>query len=921
MKPDQLNRLIKVNSRMQPWFLRNTSELYESAIRTYYERGYSSHNRYARLRTENVGPLRRIKKAEPEPSPADIYPRSHILQADHAAHSNSGQLLQTMMQASRRRSMSFTAARPYAAHGQSSAARRSGGSSSCSSARSSGGSSSYRTEIPAGLRRSRAKIRRRKQLKEQEEKEEQEQEQKQEERDMGVMFSARSMSMPAPLPLPSAAGGSGLGSGWGCGATMRTMPPSRQHHMVAMAKSSLAKPVQIPRGDGDNLMPVDAALKRRISVLSHLEAEGGGGRSRARTELGHLMGTGNIATNGSSINGDRFPSELRFRFQTLGDRIKQFEYIQFADGAVDTQAFNRSQRCPSGSGSGSTRRRVENVPRPLEVGQQPRHLSFNNILNANFRQRSRSLEHPDQLLEAIVPRPVTPICPLGFGGAARGSSLDSSSHTSFWPSSSTVTLSSTSGGYTVSETAPGAKSRSVKGCTAGETLGSSAVNSEPCRATSGASSKGTSQATSEAASGGSHSGSQSGSLSGSYSGQDEPSRATLAPVRRLQLQQRIVDTAPKVDDPTVAVKENAGEKVTGRVKEKEMEEEKEKEKVKVKVKGQVKKRKPLEKPLEKPQDKPRVTKVTTNQVSRSSRRAFFQTSEDPYLPAGNPPKKTPPDQKQKHVDRISMAAHLKGANQLLVASASQVSAYKRAFRTQQQMLKAEILHQQAQHLQQFRKNKPAEIAASSKETTRLQSHRGSIPTTNRSTTKRPIVKRIAASTSGGKAPAMNGGVSKPGARTKAPSVAKPEAKGYELGAKGHNGLPVKSAAAPVSTPSAAAAKRTAQPALKMGNKTTKMERFQELRMQQEEEEEWGEVGQRNGEREWKRQPQQQQQKCGELCRRWQRSSSTRVTRRDADEPLPQLQLQSPSASLSTSQSQSAQQRRQFHLNPPWRPSY
>jgi len=42
MKPDQINRLIKVNTRMQPWFLRNTSELYESAVRSYYERGYSS---------------------------------------------------------------------------------------------------------------------------------------------------------------------------------------------------------------------------------------------------------------------------------------------------------------------------------------------------------------------------------------------------------------------------------------------------------------------------------------------------------------------------------------------------------------------------------------------------------------------------------------------------------------------------------------------------------------------------------------------------------------------------------------------------------------------------------------------------------------------------------------------------------------
>uniref|UniRef100_A0A6P4E8C9 Uncharacterized protein LOC108040064 n=1 Tax=Drosophila rhopaloa TaxID=1041015 RepID=A0A6P4E8C9_DRORH len=580
MKPDQLNRLIKVNRRMQPWFLRNTSELYESAIRTYYERANSSHNQFPSLRTENVGPLRRIKKAEPEPSPADVYPRSHILQADQAASSSSGQLLHTMMQASRRRSMSFSAARPYATYGQSTAPR-SGASSSCSSGRSSGGSS--RTEILGGRAKRKRKSGRggskAETLKEDEE----------ELVDMGMLFGGRSMSLPPPLPSAP---------GLGCGAMMRTMPPSRQHHMAAMAKNSLTQPVRIPRGDGDHLMPVDAALKRRISVLGGQLEEG---RGRARAELGHLMVTG----NGSSIDGGRFPSEMRFRFQTLGDRIKQFEYIQFADGPVASYAFNRSHRGPSGGGSGSTRSRLESLPRDADVGLQPRHLSFNNVLHANYRQRSRSLEHANQLLEAIAPRPVTPVCPLGNGGSARGSSLDSSSRTSFQPSSSTATetnaencgkssgenlgyskssketsvgsfrtawqgtpardwytyqgSSSTLGTTTAEATTvrnsntykgnrgsssgpgsgsiPGAKSRSVKGCTAGETLGSSAVNSAPFRATSGASSKGTKKAASEAASGGfagpisgshsgsysgSYSGSHSGSLSGSYAGQEEP---------------------------------------------------------------------------------------------------------------------------------------------------------------------------------------------------------------------------------------------------------------------------------------------------------------------------------------------------------------------------------------------------------------
>nr|XP_016942521.1 uncharacterized protein LOC108019233 isoform X2 [Drosophila suzukii] len=925
MKPDQLNRLIKVNTRMQPWFLRNTSELYESAVRTYYERGFSSHNRHPRIRTENVGPLRRIKRSEPVPSPADIYPRSHVRQADQVANNNSGQLLYTMMQASRPRSISFSAARPYApAYGQGSVRRT--GSSSCSSGSSSGSS---RTELMVGsLRKSKARRERKKSMYKSRESREEPQL-----GDMGGMFSARSMSLP---PLPTAPGS----------RSGAMMPPSRQHHMAAMAKSALAQPMRIPRGEGDSLMPIDAALKRRISVLSQLE------EGRDRAEVGHQLRTGTHGTstgtgNGSHITGTgRQPSETRLRFQTLGDRIKQFEYIQFADGPVATYAFNRSQRRPVERSS--PRSRIEDsmdtTTRRLEVRQQPRQLGFHNVLHANYRQRSQSLESGAvQLMESLAPvsRPETPLGPREIGGNTRGSSLDSSSRTSLKASASNATWanildrntddlakrSEANFGYsrsseetlgdwdgtpgedrckyprssrsnlTIAETnlvgnantskakGPRTKLRSIEKAKIEKTSGLTSFISEHCKATSG-------------------------SFSQTLSGQDETSRATEAPVRRLQLQQQGSQTSSKVDDAT------ADDLPQVRVKEQ--------------VKDKPKMKKSLVSLQRTLQDQPRVTKVISNQVSRSSHRTFFQPPEETDLPAGHPPKKSQHDQqpekkqkKNQDQDRTSVP-HNKGANQLLVASASQVSAYKRAFRTQQQMLKAEILHQQAQHLQPAQKNMASEVP---KQAPKLQSHRGAIPNTNRST-NRPIVRRSTA-TSGGKAPTLDEGVSKAGAGTRAPPTARTETKGSVLKTRGFKGLPTKAAATPATEH--LTAKRTAQmTAAKKGTATKTMKKGALAGTVTAGGEGRGAVAGRRagtegtGTTKTRRSAltlaaQQQHSRSGNSLLGFRRETVNRAAaallpRRDADEPLSQLQLQS--------QSTSAQQRRQFHFPyPPWRPSY
>lgn len=643
-------------------------------------------------------------------------------QASAASNSNSGQFLYSMMQANRSRSMSFTAARPYASvYGQSSVRRVA--SSSCSSGRS---SESSRTGFLVGsFRKSKAKRERqsRSMRKSKDSKEESHLV------DMG-MFSGRSMSMP---PRPSAAI---LGS-------VAMMPPSRQHHIAAMAKSSLAQGIQMPRSDGDSLMPVDAALKRRISVLTKLD----GGRKRSG--LGPL-GTGNDST--TTRNGQQ-PSEMRHRFQTLGDRIKQFEYIQFADGPVATYAFNRNEQRPiNASIRDSPRSRIEKssdmsinttktnaTTRRSEVRQQPRQLSFHNVLHANYRQRSRSLESGGvKLMESLesIARPATPPGPRGFDVTTRGSSLDSSSRTSFRPSNSTITWDNSLGRYEGKSTRwynhicmwviiiiiivyaedlgkrsvndfgyakssedtsgdwdvnPGedwpkyprssspcgkglmsnvaksdnasvgnsnassqnwaipsgsaTKLRSIEGKTKDDTLESTKLNSEHGKANSnsGSTSHDTSQANSEAA-----------------SVQDESNRATLAPVRRVHLQQQSLQNSTKVEEPKCEDVPISPHEVKDTVKEK--------------AKENVKKKQLLETL----HDKPRVTKVTSNQVSRSSHRSFLQPAKDDDVTAANASKKShpklgkKPERKanQKREDRTP--GQVKGANQLLVASASQV---------------------------------------------------------------------------------------------------------------------------------------------------------------------------------------------------------------------------------------------------------
>ncbi|XP_017101655.2 uncharacterized protein [Drosophila bipectinata] len=465
MKPEQLNRLMRAKGQVQPWFLRNTTELYECAIRTYYERSsaaipYSAHNRNARLRLENAGPVRKLKRAHPEPTAPDNYPHNHRLQTDLATNANSNKLLNTVLQATRRRSMSYsvgtsrpgagggsgvsggaaaTAAQPYSVYGKS---VLSGSSSSCSTATSSSGTShdgfpghfGRRTflKTPSSSKKSK--------------KSKKQQPTTSEKPTQGLFSSGRSFSLP---PRPTIRGMDT--------SVARPMPPNTKHHLEAMQKNAQVNFASLPRSEGDNLMVVDAALKRRISVVPYDDEtpQPRGYSNRLRNDGGNTWKTARRHRGNESGNSDgnseivSQSSEVRYRFQTLADRIKQFEYIQFADGPVTSFAFDRRQKMPATRKKAKKASRIPDteseVPnttsssssvapmRRKKMDEQPRQLGYNNVLHSNHRQRSRSLEMEPPLMESIGLLNTLEKSPKPTTASPRGSSVDSPGRSFFRP--------------------------------------------------------------------------------------------------------------------------------------------------------------------------------------------------------------------------------------------------------------------------------------------------------------------------------------------------------------------------------------------------------------------------------------------------------------------------------------------------------
>ncbi|XP_020808782.1 uncharacterized protein LOC110184549 [Drosophila serrata] len=782
MKPEQLNRLIRGNGRVQPWFLRNTSEIYESAVRSYYEHGasgHTTHKRHSRLphqTEENPGPIRKLKKAETKPSYLDEYPRSHQMQAKQAQIIASGQLLPKRIQtSSRQRSISFSlggkdmasGGRPYSILGKTEKEDCSSTNVSSTNSQPSDhmlGTASY----PRCLQKSRAMARRERKVARQEEKDAEENNTQQLDMDMRL-FSARSLSVPPPT---------GLGMG---NALPGRMPPCRKHHMNAIEKTTLAKPPLIPMGEGDSLMTVDEALKRKISVVDSVKGH------KTNSELGHHLttkGNGNLRTGSNIPDVIRQPPKMRFRFHTLGDRAKQFEYIQFADGPVSSYAFNRRsqvggypRRLHKGSSTSSSSS-LNTIGRQdyqqVQPQQQSRTLTGRNVLYANHMQRSRSLEATSSghRLETPEPPPVPEVKDvyrnLETLRSTRGSSVDLSSRLSArkHPSAENSASSSSNHGQINAEgvksikwadnTEENPKSKSLRTDTLESRVsrqssrhsadagplersyvtnsrtmnpdyrvttvtpkqnsnysahnesngtprdidwrGSSTTKAQSQRLLVGASFKGSSVDPSDAASG------IFVEESRPYPAHHEPARITCTAVRRAQLQQ-----SPSDEDFS-----NSLSRAQARTKHK------------------------VKATLEKP--KQRVCAGNANRLSRSSHRSFYQAAQEENLSAGHATDKCEHNQKQEESEKkseksdkksekkseksdqrepnldmqrrvqgsraipvpssqpVKAALQLRGNNHLLAASATQVSAYKRAYRNHQQMLKVEALHQQAQSM-------------------------------------------------------------------------------------------------------------------------------------------------------------------------------------------------------------------------------
>ncbi|EDW78221.2 uncharacterized protein Dwil_GK16291 [Drosophila willistoni] len=396
MKPEQLNRLMRANKRMQPWFLRSTNELFENAVRSYYARSssvlpYNPDSRDTKGRQENPGPVRTLKAAERERCShiGGTYPRTHKQMADQASIANSSNLIETVMQASRRRSMSFSmgAARNYNIYGES---LLSGSSSSCSSGMGSGVNIIDHHLGPKSNRKRLNDL-----------------EIPQDDNDNGDMtlFSGRSMSLP-PRPLHSALK-------LGLVSFVKQNPPSRLHHMNALEKSTkvaaAAKATVAARSYSNNvaeaerLMVIDKALKQRLAVRFNQdnrdENDANTGERRFRFGLG--LDLNNNKKQQQHAMGEMKDPPTRFQTLGLGERIKQFECIQFADGPVTNYAFNRHA----------------GYIKPYHSAQyaQRKQLGFKNVLHTNHRQRSNCnystiTSMSRKLIES--PPPLRPLAPM-----------------------------------------------------------------------------------------------------------------------------------------------------------------------------------------------------------------------------------------------------------------------------------------------------------------------------------------------------------------------------------------------------------------------------------------------------------------------------------------------------------------------------
>ncbi|XP_032594265.1 putative mediator of RNA polymerase II transcription subunit 26 isoform X2 [Drosophila grimshawi] len=334
MKAD---RLMRVNGRKNLWLLRNTNKIYDSAVKSYYDRknSFLACNpimQSLKVCEEHRAPLRKTLLE---------YPRNHKQVVEQVNNANSGNLLSTVIQANRRRSMSFSAGGLRMYRGSS---REWGnfGSSLASSSTSLGAGNKQRRNMRTAAA-----------------------EMDIDQLNLSVLHG-RSMSLPARTTLEL-----GMGNASDNNKVRKRDPqPSCRHHLNKIEQSRQRQHSRISDYDyaDPQLMVVDEALKQCLA-----------GRFDRQAEAGENFGKGRLIDSLQLKGLSQAAQKEQMRIHTLGDRIRRFEVIQFADGPVKFQAFNRRQEYGSG--------RIRHLD-SKQIPKQPHCLSFHNVLHTNHRQRS-----------------------------------------------------------------------------------------------------------------------------------------------------------------------------------------------------------------------------------------------------------------------------------------------------------------------------------------------------------------------------------------------------------------------------------------------------------------------------------------------------------------------------------------------------
>lgn len=296
-------------------------------------------------REENLAPVR-ILTTQRKPSTGSEYPRNHKQMAKRVASSNAGKLVNTVLQANRQRSVSFTATGlPSYFYNIK---RNSSGISVTN------GQKSQLTHLPPPMNMDKV--------------------------DQNI-WSGRSKSLPPTSSTMQVS----MSMGYPSPLQRRKKGSSQDHHLFAVEKATAAAYEQLTRHQTrrnqqqmpkeEKLMAVDSVLKQRMASrfvecsMQQLD------KKALPAGVGPLKLDPLRATELTN-------SVERTRFQTLDERIRQFGAIQFTDGPADYNSFNRHQGYCSGqiqqSGEGGSR----HLPKQLAC------LSFCNILHTNYRQRS-----------------------------------------------------------------------------------------------------------------------------------------------------------------------------------------------------------------------------------------------------------------------------------------------------------------------------------------------------------------------------------------------------------------------------------------------------------------------------------------------------------------------------------------------------